>query len=144
MPCVVDKVGPTMYCITKQCKGHHGYDLTSFSTMYELEGGGYVKEYLTNAELLAKLNPKSYKMPYIYDNFGARPSSSRAKAKSRPLDAVARVQIGTTARIFTGTIFSRAPPRPLPRVMRSTRNRAVARVTTMPPCPRADPAATVV
>ena len=59
-----------MYCITKQCQGHHGYDLTSFSVMYELEdGSGYSKEYLTNAELLEKLNPRSYRMPYIYDNF---------------------------------------------------------------------------
>ena len=61
--------GPTVYCVTAQCKGHHAYDLTPSRTLYERSDGSYVYEYLTNHEVLKMTHPREYQMPYIYDNF---------------------------------------------------------------------------
>ena len=61
--------GPSVYCVTAQCKGHHAFDLTPSRTLYERSDGSYVYEYLTNHEVLKMTHPREYQMPYIYDNF---------------------------------------------------------------------------
>ena len=61
--------GATVYCVTAQCKGHHGFDLTPIETSYERPDGSYVLEQLSNHEILRMTHPREYQMPYIYDNF---------------------------------------------------------------------------
>lgn len=52
-----------------KCEGHHPEDLTFFRSMTKGSDGSYQVGKLTNVELLQKLNPKSYGMSYLYDDF---------------------------------------------------------------------------
>ena len=58
------------YTDDSQCEGHHGYDVTTFSSTYLDPTTGLITEdYLTNGELLKAIDPQNYHMTYVYDDF---------------------------------------------------------------------------
>ena len=58
------------YTDDSQCEGHHGFDVTTFSSTYlDPQTGIITEDFLTNGELLKAINPQDYHMTYVYDNF---------------------------------------------------------------------------
>ena len=58
------------YTDDSQCEGHHGYDVTTFSSTYlDPQTGLLTEDYLTNGEMLKAIDPQNYHMTYVYDDF---------------------------------------------------------------------------